>query len=51
MAIGEFAAQRAAATRDPLRLAAPRALVKPQLIAEITYLTWTEGGLLRQRFK
>ena len=22
--------------------------VKPQLVAEITYLTWTEDGLLRQ---
>jgi bifunctional non-homologous end joining protein LigD len=44
-------AKRAAATRDPLRM--PLVLsrvywVKPQLVAKITYLTWTEDGLLRQ---
>jgi ATP-dependent DNA ligase len=47
----EDAARCAAAAHQPLRLAAgaePGALVKPELVAEVKYLTWTDDGLLRQ---
>jgi hypothetical protein len=42
---------RLATAHDPLRLAArtlTRALVDPKVVAEITFLTWTRDGLLRQ---
>jgi ATP-dependent DNA ligase len=43
--------RRAAALHHPLRIAAgpqPRALVRPELVAEVKYLTWTGDNLLRQ---
>jgi ATP-dependent DNA ligase len=45
-----FAAERAAAAQESLRIAALLSRVhsvEPQLVAEITYLTWTADGLLR----
>jgi len=45
------AARRAAAARQPVRLAAevkPRALGAARLVAKVKYLTWTEDNLLRQ---
>ena len=45
------AARRAAAAFDPLRLAAGLARVhwvRPELVAEVKFLTWTENNLLRQ---
>jgi ATP-dependent DNA ligase len=45
------AACRAAATRQPLRIAAQAyqgAWVRPEVVVEVTYLTWTEDNLLRQ---
>jgi ATP-dependent DNA ligase len=45
------AARCAAATHQPLRIgpgAEPRALVRPELVAEVKFLTCTDDNLLRQ---
>jgi bifunctional non-homologous end joining protein LigD len=45
------AARRSAPARQPLRIAAgahPGARVRPELVPEVRFLTWTEDNLLRQ---
>ena len=48
---GQDAARRCAAARHPIWVASGAIAghwVRPELVVEVTYLTWTDDGLLRQ---